>query len=127
MFAQAATGLAYALPALDGMAQGVQMLQGHHYHKKEVQQALEHHEREMMIEREGMRKENLHDIWEQKNNQAQTLMIVATLMFSCAFEIMVEGVPPSNEEANNAQDEGGGDAEEISDRWVAELSSCVHL
>ena len=51
------------------VSQGVQMWQGHRYHEKEVAQAETHHKQAMGIERESMRKENLHDIWEQKNNQ----------------------------------------------------------
>jgi hypothetical protein len=60
------------------------------------QQALlkELHFREMSHAIEVARREALRDLWSQKNQLIQTLMVIDTVMFSCAFSLAVEATAP---------------------------------
>ncbi|MES1917567.1 MAG: hypothetical protein MHM6MM_009278, partial [Cercozoa sp. M6MM] len=59
-------------------------------HAESIEQAQQHHDRSIRVERELARREQLRDLWAQKNHKAQTLMIVDTLMFSSGFALIVE-------------------------------------
>jgi len=63
-------------------------------HKREMSLARELHYAQMAHDMEIARRESIRDVWSQRNQLAQTLMVVDTLMFGCAFSILVEGVLP---------------------------------
>ena len=63
------------------------------------------HERDCALERELhctqlshdmliARREGVRDMWAQRSQQTQTLMIIDTLMFSCAYAVVVQGDLP---------------------------------
>lgn len=63
-------------------------------HARAIEQAAQFHHESISLDLESARKEGSRDQWGQKSAAAQTLMIVSTLMFACAFGIIVEGMPP---------------------------------
>lgn len=42
------------------------------------------------------RREGVRDAWSQRSQLLQTLMVVDTLMYSCAFALLVQGDPPTS-------------------------------
>ena len=40
--------------------------------------------------------QELRDIWDQKTEQTSTLLVLNTLMFGCAFGVLIEGMPPES-------------------------------
>ena len=83
------------------------IVQAEMLHQEEIQLAeiLHHrgqtlsrelHYGQMSLETDIARREATRDIWTQRNQFIQTLMVVDTLMFSCAFAVAVEGDPPTN-------------------------------
>eukprot|EP00163_Fabomonas_tropica_P002316 TRINITY_DN1174_c1_g1_i1.p1 TRINITY_DN1174_c1_g1~~TRINITY_DN1174_c1_g1_i1.p1 ORF type:complete len:182 (+),score=28.99 TRINITY_DN1174_c1_g1_i1:34-579(+) len=62
-------------------------------HLEALQQELAHHLQQMAHDTETARRENLRDVWSQRNRKAETLMITNTLMFGCFFAMIVEGMP----------------------------------
>ena len=50
-----------------------------------------HHDRQMFHDNEIARRESIRDMWSQKNQKTQTLMITDTLMFGCGFGLI--GLP----------------------------------
>jgi len=63
------------------------------YHVQNLVQQLRHHTQQMKISVEAARRENLRDVWIQKNRKADTLLITTTLMFSAFIALIVEGTP----------------------------------
>eukprot|EP00050_Salpingoeca_kvevrii_P019105 m.82539 g.82539 ORF g.82539 m.82539 type:complete len:499 (+) comp8266_c0_seq2:259-1755(+) len=60
-------------------------------HIENLWQQLRHHTQQVKISIESARRENLRDVWIQKNRKADTLLITTTLMFASFVAIAVEG------------------------------------
>ena len=67
-----------------------------HKHSQSLEKEL--HYGQMSHDMEIARREGTRDVWSQRNQLIQTLMVVDTLMFACAFAIVVQGDPPPNTE-----------------------------
>lgn len=63
-------------------------------HKRSCALERELHYRQMSHDLDIARREAIRDVWSQRNQMTQTLMVVDTLMFACAFAITVQGDPP---------------------------------
>eukprot|EP01083_Nonionella_stella_P092912 260239_1 len=86
-----------ALPVMQSSNQHQESIaQSSGLHRQAIEQAAWHHKQAMSHDTELARRESLRDIWGQKNQKTQTLMIVDTLMFGCGFALVVEGIPPEN-------------------------------
>lgn len=59
-------------------------------HQRRLALARELYMREMVHSIEVARRESERDVWSQKNQLIQTLMVIDTVMFSCAFSLAVE-------------------------------------
>ena len=68
----------------------------HILHKHSIQLEKELHYEQMSHDLDIAKREATRDVWSQRNQLIQTLMVVDTLMFSCAFAITVQGDPPPN-------------------------------
>lgn len=106
----AGPALVAALPMLQSQVHQHQAIgQAAELHKLAIEQAEAHHHESLSLDIESARKEASRDQWGQKSAGAQTLMIVSTLMFSCVFGILVEGMPP----------------ESVGEGWVVAFSATV--
>lgn len=87
------------------MGVGVPILQAKQQHKEALeqadilsnlayQQADALHHQAIQLDMLAALREHSRDVWAQKNLTAQTLMIIDTLMFSCGFALIIEGMPP---------------------------------
>lgn len=65
-------------------------------HRRSLALERELHAGEMSHEIEIARREAVRDVWQQKSQLTQTLMIVDTLMFSCAAAVFCEGDVPAD-------------------------------
>eukprot|EP00457_Paulinella_chromatophora_P008265 gb/GEZN01008296.1/.p1 GENE.gb/GEZN01008296.1/~~gb/GEZN01008296.1/.p1 ORF type:complete len:277 (-),score=21.15 gb/GEZN01008296.1/:470-1300(-) len=70
------------------------LAQADSHHSRSWAQAQSHNKQQIHRDTELARRESLRDIWGQRNQKLQTLMIVDTLMFGCGFAILIEGFPP---------------------------------
>ena len=62
-----------------------QLAQNSHHHQLQYGQNLK-----------SAHREALRDIWAQTNQKNQTLIIMETLLFSCCFGLLIEGILPIN-------------------------------
>eukprot|EP00808_Paulinella_micropora_P000144 g45097.t1 len=70
------------------------LAQADNHHTRSIAQAHAHNKQQIHRDTELARRESLRDIWGQRNQKLQTLMIVDTLLFGCSFAVLVEGFPP---------------------------------
>lgn len=99
--AAAGPAIVSALPFIQAQVHQSQSInQGHLLHALAIQQAQRQHHEAISLDIESSRKEAARDQWGQKTAGAQTLMIVTTLMFSCAFGLIIEGNPPTEPAAS---------------------------
>ena len=63
-------------------------------HRKECAVERELHLDEMAHEHDIARREGIRDVWSQRNQLMQTLMVIDTLMFSCSYSLLLQGDPP---------------------------------
>eukprot|EP00040_Diaphanoeca_grandis_P024948 m.137828 g.137828 ORF g.137828 m.137828 type:complete len:600 (-) comp29952_c0_seq1:190-1989(-) len=61
------------------------------WHNQGVEIAMNQHVAEMAFVQEAAKRENLRDVWSQAGRKADTLLITATLMFSCFIALLCEG------------------------------------
>lgn len=60
-------------------------------HRKELALERELHSWQLLHDNDIAKREAIRDVWSQKNQHIQTLMTIDTLMFSCAYAIIVQG------------------------------------
>eukprot|EP00759_Apiculatamorpha_spiralis_P009443 PhF_6_TR16220/c0_g1_i1/m.25168 len=60
-------------------------------HKKELALERELHSWQLLHDNDIAKREAIRDVWSQKIQHIQTLMTIDTLMFSCAYAIIVQG------------------------------------
>lgn len=63
-------------------------------HEEAIELAKTQCDVQMGMEMKSAFRENLRDVWDQKSNRAQTLMVIDTLMFACGFGVILEGTLP---------------------------------
>eukprot|EP00672_Neobodo_designis_P015899 CAMPEP_0174835528 /NCGR_PEP_ID=MMETSP1114-20130205/5455_1 /TAXON_ID=312471 /ORGANISM="Neobodo designis, Strain CCAP 1951/1" /LENGTH=240 /DNA_ID=CAMNT_0016069479 /DNA_START=28 /DNA_END=747 /DNA_ORIENTATION=+ len=63
-------------------------------HRRRMALSKELHLNEMTHATAVARREAVRDVWSQKNQLIQTLMVVDTVMFACAFSLAVEATAP---------------------------------
>jgi len=68
--------------------------QANSLHLEQVEQAEDHHKISVALDRDLARREKRRDIWGQRVDENNTLLIIETVMFSCGFAILIEGQPP---------------------------------
>ena len=64
-------------------------------HRRRMALNKELHRSEMSHAAAVARREAVRDVWSQKNQLIQTLMVVDTVMFACAFSLAVEATAPA--------------------------------
>ena len=73
-----------------------QLQQNINFNVKHLAQNKFHHELQYGQDLKSAHREALRDIWAQTNQKNQTLIIMQTLLFSCCFGLLIEGVLPIN-------------------------------
>ena len=63
----------------------------HHKHEQTIRWQLYATQREFAVDM--ARREALRDVWQQRNELTQTMLIVSTLLFGCTYTTLVDGVP----------------------------------
>lgn len=63
-------------------------------HTRDLKLQRELHFSQLSHDIELSRREAARDVWAQRSQHAQTLMVIDTLMFACAYAIVVQGDPP---------------------------------
>ena len=71
-----------------------QVNQSIHFNQQHLKQNKEHHNVQYTQSLMAARREAKRDIWAQINQKNQTQIIMQTLLFSCSFGLLIEGILP---------------------------------
>ena len=71
-----------------------QVNQNIHFNREHLKQNKNHHNVQYTHSMESAKREAKRDIWAQINQKNQTQIIMQTLLFSCSFALLIEGILP---------------------------------
>ncbi len=67
-----------------------------HHHKRNVSLKWELYAKKMSFSADVARREAVRDIWQQRNEVVQTMLVISVLMFGCAYSLHCSGTLPKS-------------------------------